>query len=46
VTGDTTLAIEALTREPITAGQWRVVPLAADGRELPRHVRAVFEVER
>jgi hypothetical protein len=46
VTGDTTLAIEALTREPITAGQWLVVPLAADGLELPRHVRAVFEVER
>jgi hypothetical protein len=46
VTGDTTLAIAALTREPISAGQWRVVPLAADGSDLPRHVRAVFEVAR
>jgi hypothetical protein len=46
VTADTTLAVEALTRAPITAGQWRVVPLAADGLELPRHVRAVFEVAR
>jgi hypothetical protein len=46
VTADTTLAIETLSRQPINAGQWRVVPLGANGLELPRHVRAVFVVAR
>ena len=45
-TRDTTLAIESLTHETISSGQWRVVPLGADGLELPRHVRAVFVVAR
>lgn len=46
VTADTTLAIEALSHQPINAGQWRVMPLGANGLELPRHVRAVFVVAR
>lgn len=46
VTNDTVLAAGALSNRTLNAGQWRVVPIGADGVDLPRHVRAVFVVAR
>ncbi|MGH7740986.1 MAG: hypothetical protein ACRENS_03075 [Candidatus Eiseniibacteriota bacterium] len=44
VTADTSLSVEAFTTTRPREGQWRVVPLGADGLDRHLAVRAVFEV--
>lgn len=46
VTADTTLGIAALAPVAPAAGEWRVVPLDADGLERPVGPRAAFKTRR
>jgi hypothetical protein len=44
VTQDTTLGLAALTAAPLSAAEWQVVPLDADGLERPAQPRAAFHL--
>jgi hypothetical protein len=44
VTADTAFAIDSLAHRPLDAGEWRVVPIEADGRERAPLGRATFRV--
>ena len=46
VTADTVVALGALSRAPVAAGEWRVVALGADGLERAARARAAFTSSR
>ena len=44
VTTDTTIAVESLSPAPLPAGEWRVVPIDADGLERAARPQTAFRV--